>query len=109
MCKRTYFIPQVVPWGDTASLGVLQRQLDVDVLVTGHTHRLEACARDGDFFVNPGSATGAFSLLAPAATPQPPSFLLLDVQPGALVIYIYRMIDNDVRVERLEHKKPVAS
>jgi putative phosphoesterase len=48
---------QVVPWGDTASLAILQvcdavcffgidlshlpqRQLDVDVLVTGHTHQV---------------------------------------------------------------------
>jgi vacuolar protein sorting-associated protein 29 len=29
---------QVVPWGDLDSLAMLQRQLDVDILVTGHTH-----------------------------------------------------------------------
>jgi len=28
----------VVPWGDTDALGLLQRKLDVDILVTGHTH-----------------------------------------------------------------------
>ena len=31
--------PQVVPWGEKESLAMLQRQLDVDVLITGHTHK----------------------------------------------------------------------
>ena len=30
---------QIVPWGDTESLGAMLRQLDCDILVTGHTHR----------------------------------------------------------------------
>ena len=29
---------QVVPWGDREALAILQRRLDCDVLVTGHTH-----------------------------------------------------------------------
>ena len=33
---------QVVPWGDPESLGALQRQLDCDILVSGHTHRFAA-------------------------------------------------------------------
>ena len=33
---------QIVPWGDKESLTMLQRQLDVDVLITGHTHQFEA-------------------------------------------------------------------
>lgn len=51
---------QVVPWGDKGSLALLQRQLDVDILVTGHTHQFEAFEVDRKFFINPGSATGAF-------------------------------------------------
>jgi putative phosphoesterase len=49
--------------GDTESLSMLQRQLDVDILITGHTHRFEAFERDNKFFINPGSATGAFNPL----------------------------------------------
>ncbi|KAI8442480.1 hypothetical protein MSG28_005973 [Choristoneura fumiferana] len=30
---------QVVPWGDEESLALVQRQLDVDILISGHTHR----------------------------------------------------------------------
>jgi vacuolar protein sorting-associated protein 29 len=54
---------QVIPWGDKESLTMLQRQLDVDVLITGHTHQFEAFEVDNKFFINPGSATGAFSPL----------------------------------------------
>ena len=32
---------QVVPWGDKEALAILQRQMDVDILVTGHTHAFE--------------------------------------------------------------------
>eukprot|EP00243_Klebsormidium_subtile_P006358 TRINITY_DN2696_c0_g1_i1.p1 TRINITY_DN2696_c0_g1~~TRINITY_DN2696_c0_g1_i1.p1 ORF type:complete len:169 (-),score=21.69 TRINITY_DN2696_c0_g1_i1:483-989(-) len=32
---------QVVPWGDVESLAMLQRQLDVDILITGHTHQFK--------------------------------------------------------------------
>ncbi len=52
---------QVVPWGDQAAIALLQRQLDVDIMVTGHTHKFEAFELGDKFFVNPGSATGAYS------------------------------------------------
>ena len=32
-----------------------------DVLVTGHTHVFSAYEREGKLYINPGSATGAFS------------------------------------------------
>ena len=54
---------QLIPWGDTESLALLQRQLDVDILITGHTHKFEAYESDGHFFINPGSATGAYTAL----------------------------------------------
>lgn len=39
------------------------RQMNVDVLITGHTHTCKVFEKNGVFFVNPGSATGAFSLI----------------------------------------------
>ena len=54
---------QVVPWADPAALAMLQRQLDVDVLISGHTHKFQAYEYADKFFVNPGSATGAYSAL----------------------------------------------
>lgn len=32
---------QVVPWGDKEALAILQRQMGVDILVTGHTHEFK--------------------------------------------------------------------
>ncbi len=53
--------PQVVPWGDPESLANLQRQLDVDILITGHTHKHEVFEYEKKYIINPGSATGAYS------------------------------------------------
>jgi vacuolar protein sorting-associated protein 29 len=52
---------QVVPWGDAEALGNLQRKLDVDILITGHTHKNEVFEYEGKYMVNPGSITGAYS------------------------------------------------
>lgn len=52
-----------MPWGDVEVLSLLQRQLDADIMITGHTHKFEAFEHDGKFFINPGSITGAFSPL----------------------------------------------
>jgi vacuolar protein sorting-associated protein 29 len=77
---------QVVPWGDAEALAALRRevtllfvwlshescpgtrlgvawcfQLDVDILVSGHTHQNSVIEYEEKFFINPGSITGAFS------------------------------------------------
>ncbi|KAH9463357.1 hypothetical protein MJO28_008492 [Puccinia striiformis f. sp. tritici] len=61
---------QIVPLGDTESLAAAARKLDVDVLVTGATHRFEAFEFESKFFINPGSATGAFTPTWPISPPQ---------------------------------------
>merc|ERR1711959_292100 len=60
---------QVVPWGDNESLGIMQRQMDVDILITGHTHKFKAYELGGKFYINPGSATGAYSGMQSAVQP----------------------------------------
>ncbi|ODV84801.1 hypothetical protein CANARDRAFT_28939, partial [[Candida] arabinofermentans NRRL YB-2248] len=52
---------QIIPKADPLSLLTQARMMDVDVLIYGSTHKVEAYTLDGKFFVNPGSATGAFS------------------------------------------------
>jgi vacuolar protein sorting-associated protein 29 len=52
---------QVLPWGDPDALSVIQTQLGVDILISGHTHKQEVYEMNGKYFVNPGSATGAYS------------------------------------------------
>ena len=41
----------------------LQRQLDVDIVIYGHTHKFAAYEHEGRFYINPGSATGAYNPL----------------------------------------------
>ncbi|MDP2435953.1 MAG: vacuolar protein sorting-associated protein 29 [archaeon] len=94
---------QVVPWGDQEALAHLQRKLDVDVLVTGHTHQVATYSYQGKFFVNPGSATGAFTGLS---SETPPSFVLMNVQDNLLVTYVYRHLDDEkVPVLRIDWTK----
>lgn len=94
---------QLVPWGDPDNLAIVNRQLDCDILITGHTHKYEAYEHESRFYVNPGSVTGAYSPLD--ASGVVPSFILMDIQSGTVVTYVYQLIDDEVKVERIEFKK----
>ncbi|WAR57488.1 hypothetical protein PtB15_8B538 [Puccinia triticina] len=195
---------QIVPLGDTESLAAAARKLDVDVLVTGATHRFEAFEFESKFFINPGSATGAFTPTWPISPPHKssstnssslkspqhststpinpskspngsttsptqssrslnqnstdqnkspantngqqdhhsseldesnrnaqledqssqdqkpvedpdslyppgpiPSFALLDIQGSVVVTYVYRLVDGEVKVEKIEYRKEI--
>lgn len=50
---------QIVPKSDPLSLLAFAREINVDILIWGGTHKVEAYTLDGKFFINPGSATGA--------------------------------------------------
>ncbi|KAK6202376.1 Metallo-dependent phosphatase-like protein [Scheffersomyces amazonensis] len=52
---------QIVPKNDPLALSNVAREIDVDILIWGGTHKVEAYTLDGKFFVNPGSATGAYT------------------------------------------------
>lgn len=70
----------IIPQGDADALLIAARQMDVDVLLWGGTHKFEAYELEGKFFINPGSATGAFSTSWLAIDDEPtPSFCLMDV------------------------------
>lgn len=70
----------IIPQGDPDSLLIAARQMDVDVLLWGGTHHFQAYEMGDKFFVNPGSATGAFSTGRWADDEEPtPSFCLMDV------------------------------
>jgi vacuolar protein sorting-associated protein 29 len=70
----------IIPPGDGDSLLIAARQMDVDVLLWGGTHRFEAYEMEGKFFVNPGSATGAMTTgWWPEKEEPTPSFVLMDV------------------------------
>ncbi|KAG5667546.1 hypothetical protein PVAND_015525 [Polypedilum vanderplanki] len=96
---------QIVPWGNPDALAVVQRQLDVDILITGHTHKFEAYEHENKFYINPGSATGSFNALDNEQIV--PSFVLMDIQATTVVTYVYQLdqTTQEVKVERIEYKK----
>ena len=97
---------QVVPWGDLDALAMLQRQLDVDVLITGHTHQFKAYKYEDRLLVNAGSATGAYSAITADASP---SFLIMDIDGSHIVGYVYELVNGEVKVEKFTHEKVVAA
>ncbi|TDL24627.1 Metallo-dependent phosphatase [Rickenella mellea] len=94
---------QCIPTGDLDSLNAIARQMDVDVFVSGHTHKFQAIEHENRFFVNPGSATGAWTGLSNGDPT--PSFALMDIQGPIVVTYVYQQIDGEVRVEKVEYRK----
>ena len=84
------------------ALATINRQLDCDILITGHTHKFEAYEHENRFYVNPGSITGAYSALEPDLTPY---FILMDIQSATVVTYVYQLIEDEVKVERIEFRK----
>ncbi|KAK2964129.1 Vacuolar protein sorting 29 (Vps29) [Blattamonas nauphoetae] len=96
---------QIVPWGDNDALGIVQRRLDCDILVTGHTHQFQAYEYEGHFVVNPGSITGAYSVIGDGEIAA--SFVLMDIQGPRVIIYIYKYFsDGQFKVEKAEFQKP---
>ncbi|EOD21672.1 vacuolar protein sorting protein 29 [Emiliania huxleyi CCMP1516] len=96
---------QLVPWGDAESLGAMQRQLDADVLISGHTHRFATYEYEGKLFINPGSATGAFTPTLGLGETATPSFVLMDLQGAQAVIYVYELVGGEVKVKKIEHTR----
>ncbi|XP_065324061.1 vacuolar protein sorting-associated protein 29-like [Gordionus sp. m RMFG-2023] len=93
------------------SLLALQRQLEVNILITGNTHKFEAFELGGKFYLNPGSVTGAFNptLSYPDQDKHEkedpiPSFALMDIQTDNVTTYIYRLIKGEVKVDRAEYR-----
>ena len=88
---------QVVPWGDKESLAIWQRKLDVDVLISGHTHTQKYYEFDGKLFINPGSITGAHSAFDCDVVP---SFALLDIQGTNVTTFLYQIEEDELKVKR---------
>ena len=97
---------QVNPWGDAEILGAFARQRDCDVRVSGHTHTFSTHTLETRLFVNPGSASGAPLV---TADPPTPSFVLMDVQGATMTTYVYKLIDDEVKVKKIEHQKAAAA
>jgi vacuolar protein sorting-associated protein 29 len=96
---------QILPWNSEEAVARMRRKLNVDVLVSGHTHQNQVSVQDDTFYhINPGSITGAYSSLTDTVTP---SFVLLAVQDTKLVCYVYELVKGEVEVSKTEFTKKV--
>merc|ERR1740124_1375945 len=93
---------QIVPWGDPESIAMTLRELDVDIMITGHTHSLNVSTVDNRCIINPGSITGAYS---PFKTDIVPSFCLLAITGNKCQIYVYSLKNGKLEVQRSEFVK----
>jgi len=94
---------QIVPSGDKEAKAIFQRQLDVDILVSGNTHVFESYEYNKKIFINPGSATGAYSCLTDEVIP---TFVLIDIEGNHVITYVYQLQEGEVKVYKMEYTKP---
>ena len=71
--------------------------MDCDALVSGHTHASISDTLDGKHFINPGSATGAYS---PLTSDVKPSFIIIALQGKDATTFLYELIDGNVSVTK---------
>ena len=95
---------QVLPWGDLESLGMVQRSLGCDILISGHTHKTNVVVKDNILFINPGSFSGAFS---PLIEDTIPSFVLMVLTGDEAIVYLYTLSDRSKKFEvnKYDYKK----
>lgn len=93
---------QIIPWGDKEALLQWQKKYDSDIIVYGHTHQNSIFEYEGKYFINPGSATGAFQ---PWLLNNTPSFILMAVTENSLVLYVYEEKNGKTNVEMSEFKR----
>ena len=88
---------QIIPWGDKEALSNYQRMMDCDLLVSGHTHLCSFDSIDGKHFINPGSATGAYS---PLTSEIKPSFIIIALQGKEATSFLYELVEGNVSVTK---------
>ena len=95
---------QILPWGNTEALSSVQRQLDCDILLSGHTHEINVKVVDNKLYINPGSISGAFSNVISDPSP---SFVLMVLQGTEAIIYLYVLNDRTQKfdVNKIEYTK----
>ncbi len=83
------------PRGDPVKLEAIGKEMKVDVLIHGHTHKMDVRRINNLVLLNPGSATGAKS---GAGAKGNPSFLTLETEQKGIYIDSYEV--NEVAEKR---------
>lgn len=92
----------IFPLTDNSKLALKQRELDVNILVHGGSHKATANIFEGCLYLDPGSATGVPSHDSEKTVP---SFILLNVQGITATAYIYSLSNDTINVEKVEYEQ----
>ncbi|MBS7643670.1 YfcE family phosphodiesterase [Candidatus Bathyarchaeota archaeon] len=91
---------QVFPRGDVSQLTEIATEMNVDVLISGHTHRLSVdevkLNKKKILLLNPGSATGVWGG-GPAS--YVPSFIIIEVENERKTVHAYELINSKLEKE----------
>ena len=86
----------VHPRGDVNKLVTVADNLDVDVLISGHTHMDMIQFKDKKLLLNPGSAVGAWSFVSSNIA----SFMILEITRETLNVLLYKLIYQELNLEK---------
>ena len=95
---------QIIPPNDKAAIGIMQKRMNVDILVKGGEREFGAYRHEGCIVINPGSATG--TCRQGNGDVGKPSFALMDIKGNKASVYVYQLDDSgEVKVEKIEFSK----
>jgi putative phosphoesterase len=93
----------ITPRGDHDTLQkIAQKDLEVDILITGHTHNEEITSLENCIILNPGSCTGAGGGTARKKTP---TMLEIQVKEDKLEVKLLEKTDGEVNERKAETLK----
>ncbi len=94
------------PRGDVDQLARAAKSMNVDVLVSGHTHRLNISKVEVDdrsvLLIDPGSATGVWGGGPASLTP---SFVVVELKQGRATIRAYELVAGQLRESVMTFEK----
>lgn len=97
-CKvGVYHGAGITPRGDLDTLAQSAEKIDVDILVTGHTHRQRTVEHSGKLIINPGTCTGATG--GSPSRKRPVTFSVIDVDTTV------KVKEYKLKQENLEKQK----
>ncbi len=86
----------ITPRGDNPTLANIADQMDVKVLLNGHTHQQDAVEHNGKILLNPGSCTGVGG---GSSTPGSPKMMKIEVEDNVLKAELLELEDGELRKE----------
>lgn len=84
---------EIHPRGDPSQTYELAEKMNVDILISGHTHAMSIQHMYHRLFLNPGSATGAWGG-GPATLK--PSFMILEIYGNRIAVHCYELTNSEL-------------